>query len=196
MQSEFYAWSPDRGAGLPPCKLVLVVRGTVKLLAMKEAYTLLVEASTSVSRQCFVDNLQAASCRRASPMKQVSPQEARVLRQHGCYDATSARARLVTATLVHRALSRLQALPPQLAASFKELFATGYKHLPRLSPHQTKHPAGEGGSQQGQAPSMPTQLPVLNLPAAELNVARYGLKSIAPALLDSLPLQEELANLR
>jgi len=197
MDSSFYVWTAERGAGLPPAKLVLVVRGEVKLLGFKEAYELLVQASTSISTKGFGDNLKAASCRTSSPMKPVSQLEGRVLKQHGCYTGTTtSQFRLVTVRVVHRALSRLQALTPQLAASFKELDAAGYKHLPRLSPHQIKPQAEGQGNQPAPHSSMPTQLPALNLTAAELHVPRYGLKSTAPALMDSMPLQEELVKLR
>jgi len=132
---SFYVWRPNMPAGAPPAELVLVARGKLLLVAKKEAQELLVSSCFRISKTVFELARTKAYTRGKSPFKRASPSEARVLLRHGCYKSAGGMV-LFSAHVLRRGLISLEALSPELDASFRELFASGPAHLQRLSATQ------------------------------------------------------------
>lgn len=206
--SKFFMWHPIIAPDTSTDLIIIdrgnrAVRGDTLLVCKRQAIKQLITSRFNVGKTTIDNMFKRLHTGRASPFLVVTPLEARILKVHHAIDRGAANTTLVPWPLLHKVLVRLEAISPELEASFQRIHEWGVGDLVRLGECQEEEDEDE--CQQTVVPSLPTPAPRLQLPttlpAVDPSVLgrtkqRYGLKSVAPHLLHEFPLKGQLQALR
>jgi hypothetical protein len=136
MATTYWLWDVRRAPGVDDARIVVIYRPSTHgglpsyLCSLRGAWKLLVQPLYTCPYSSFADVVEGAT---STALKLASPAELRVLVHHKQLVKGRRGSQLVSARQLLLGLQRMEMVTPGMLESFRQLLATGTRHLQQIS---------------------------------------------------------------